>query len=321
MATATGTMGEGRFFSRAAWGAALARTTALGACLAFLAACPSEPKGECATDEDCPAGEECRPLRESDEHVCVAPFVPGDAGPDERDPVVIDELSADDEFVPAGGTTTLRWSARNATSCALDGGIGSVPATGEREVTIDDTTRFTLSCQGHEGPAIATVTVSVQVRISTLALSGQELNVGEQVALQWTTVGASACTASAPGLDDYAVPSEDIASGEVTFTPPEGGTASLVCEGVPAAVTEGVPFEVARVASFTATPSTTTAGGTVTLAWTGENVSGCAVEGVTDADPSDDSVEVTVDETTGFTLRCEGFRGVEIEATVTVTVE
>lgn len=291
----------------------------LSALLALLAGCP--PAGECAVDEDCPSGEVCRELQDSGERICIEPFIPPDAGPDERDPVTIDSLTADDEVVPAGGTTTLRWSAQNATSCAFNEGIGGVQPSGEREVTIDDTTVYTLSCQGEDGPALASVTVSVQLDVLTLTVADDQVNVGEPVTLRWTTIGATACTASAPGLAAHTVPAEALAAGEVSFPATAGGDATLTCQGEPEAVTESVAFEVAHISSFTATPSTTTAGGTVTLSWSGESVSDCAVEGVTDADPSDNEVEVTVEETTGYTLVCVGFDDVEIQATVTVTVE
>lgn len=293
--------------------------TLLVALLGLLAGCP--PPGECVTDEDCPGTRECRPLRESDERVCVEPFTPPDAGPDEQEPVVIDELTADDDVVEAGGTTTLRWTTSHATSCAFNEGIGTVPTSGEHEVTITDTTTYTLSCQGHEGPALASVTVAVEVAVLGFDIDKEQANVGETLTLSWTTLGATACTASAPGLAPHEVPSAELVAGEVSFTAATGGEATLSCEGEPEGATASVPFEVAHISSFTATPGTTTAGGTVTLSWSGENVSNCAVEGVTDPDPSDDSVEVTVEETTGFTLLCEGFNGVEIEASVIVTVE
>lgn len=293
----------------------------LAAALALLGACPPAAQGECAEDADCPEGEVCRQLMESEERVCIETFTPPDAGPDERDPVAIDELTADDEVVSAGGTTTLRWTARNATSCAFNEGIGGVDESGEVEVTVERTTEYTLSCQGEDGPALASVTVAVEVEVLSLAFDDDQVNVGEELTLRWTSIGATACTASAPGLAPLEVPAASLESGEVTFTATAGGEATLSCEGEPAAISETVSFEVARIASFTATPSTTAAGGTVTLSWVAESVTNCAVLDVTDADDSDSEVEVTVDETQDYTLRCEGFDGVDIEATVAVTVE
>lgn len=293
----------------------------LAAALLLLSACPPAAEGECAVDADCPAGEVCRSLLESDERVCIEPFTPPDAGPDEQEPVVIDELTADDALVSAGGSTTLRWTARHASSCAFNEGIGGVEESGSLEVTVARTTEYTLSCQGEDGPALASVTVAVEVDVLSLAVDDAQVNVGDELTLRWTSIGATACTASAPGLAPLEVPTTSLEEGEVSFTATAGGEATLSCEGEPEAVSETVAFEVARVASFTATPSTTTPGGTVTLAWVGESVTGCAVEGVTDPDASDSEVEVTVDATRDFTLLCEGFDGVEIQATATVTVE
>lgn len=288
--------------------------------LALLCACPPSSSGECDVDEDCDDGQVCRQLQESDERVCIVPFSAPDAGPSDEQPVVIDELTADDAVVAAGGVTTLRWTAQHATSCAFNEGIGGVEESGSVEVTVARSTEYTLSCQGDSGPALASVTVAVEVDVLTLSLDDSELNIGGETTLRWTTIGATSCTATAAGLD-YDVPATDLELGEIAFAPSEGGEATLTCEGATGPASDAVPFEVARIASFTATPATTTAGGTVTLAWVGESVSGCSVDGVTDPDASDDEVTVTVDATTDYTLTCVGFDAVDIQATTTVTVE
>lgn len=288
--------------------------------LALLCACPPT-SGECAVDEDCADGEECRALQESDERVCIRPFTPPDAGPDEElDPVSIEELTADDDVLAAGGTTTLRWSALNASSCAFNEGIGSVDDTGSVEVMVARTTEYTLSCQGFQGPALASVTVAVEVAILSLEVDDAQVNIGEEITVSWTAIGATACELSAPGLQ-VDVDADALEAGALTFAPTAGGEATLDCDGAAGPASESVPFEVARIASFTVTPAQTTAGGEVTLAWTSESVTACAVDGVTDADLTDDEATVTVDTTTDYTLTCSGFDDVDIQATTTVTVD
>ncbi len=291
---------------------------ALLALLSPLVACP--PSGECTSDEDCAAGEACRQLQAAEERVCIEVLAQQDAGPDEADPVVIDELTADDDVVPAGGKTTLRWTARNATSCAFNEGIGGVAAEGDTEVTVARATEYTLSCQGAEGPALESVTVAVELAILDVSVDDAEVNIGDEVTASWQSIGATSCTVNAPGFE-LDVPAAELEEGQATFSPSASGEVQLACEGASGSREGSTAVDVARIASFTATPTTTTAGGTVTLAWVGENVTACAVDGVSDADTSDSEVDVTVDASSDYTLTCTGFDDVDIQATASLTVE
>lgn len=276
--------------------------------VALFGGCPSA--GECATDGDCPTGEECRSLQESDENVCVRPSPSTDGGPiEEGDPVAVTSFTATPNPVASGGDVTLTWETVNATSCALSG-VGGVDDSGTTTVTPADNTRYTLSCQGTDGPATESIDLAVEVEVTALSLAPDEVNVARDVTASWTTVGASGCTFTAGSLTQ-AVTAADVGEGSLTFAAEESGDVSLSCEGAAGPAVETAALAVARVATFTATPASVPAGGQTTLAWTTENVSDCAVDDVTDANAGDDQVVVTVNETTSYTLRCTGFTEVD----------
>jgi len=59
-------------------------------------------------------------------------------------------------------TSTLTWSCQFADSCVIDQGIGAVnPVSGNREVQPQETTTYTLTCQGADGPRNFPATVRV----------------------------------------------------------------------------------------------------------------------------------------------------------------
>lgn len=71
-----------------------------------------------------------------------------DAGPSPLVEVAIERFSASRTRVTAGDTITLMWSTRAASSCTLSPGFGTVPRSGELQVTPATTTTYTLGCEG-----------------------------------------------------------------------------------------------------------------------------------------------------------------------------
>jgi len=63
--------------------------------------------------------------------------------------------------VQEGQSATLRWNVTNATNISIDQNIGSVQATGTRQVFASATTRYTLTATGQGGTASATATLTV----------------------------------------------------------------------------------------------------------------------------------------------------------------
>jgi phospholipase C len=70
-------------------------------------------------------------------------------------------LSASPTTVDSGQATTLTWQTTNATTVTIDGGIGTVAASGTQQVTPTATTTYTLTATGAGGTQDATAMVTV----------------------------------------------------------------------------------------------------------------------------------------------------------------
>ncbi len=66
--------------------------------------------------------------------------------------------------VQAGACTNLTWSTSNATSASIDQGVGSVDASGSRQVCPSSTTTYTLTASGAGGTRTSSATVSVAAK-------------------------------------------------------------------------------------------------------------------------------------------------------------
>lgn len=74
---------------------------------------------------------------------------------------VIGSLTAEPSTIVKGESSTLRWSVSNATSVTIDGGIGTVQASGSRAVSPTENTTYRMTASGSGGDAVAAVTVYV----------------------------------------------------------------------------------------------------------------------------------------------------------------
>ena len=70
-------------------------------------------------------------------------------------------LSASPATIDQSQCTTLTWSSANASSAAIDQGIGSVDLNGSRQICPPNTTRYTITAQGMGGSQTAATTVVV----------------------------------------------------------------------------------------------------------------------------------------------------------------
>jgi peptidoglycan-associated lipoprotein len=81
-------------------------------------------------------------------------------GPSSDRPVVA-EFAAEPSSVERGQTAQLRWNVTGATDISINNGIGTVPASGSRRITPNETTTYTMTANGPNGSTTATATVSV----------------------------------------------------------------------------------------------------------------------------------------------------------------
>ena len=74
---------------------------------------------------------------------------------------VINSFTAEPSTIVRGESSTLRWSVSNATEVTIDNGIGTVPATGSRQVNPAHTPTHRRTAKGCGGDAVSAVTVAV----------------------------------------------------------------------------------------------------------------------------------------------------------------
>jgi peptidoglycan-associated lipoprotein len=70
-------------------------------------------------------------------------------------------LTAEPSRIEAGQSATLNWTTTNANDVSISGGIGTVAATGRKQVSPIDTTTYTLTAIGPNGRTTATATVTI----------------------------------------------------------------------------------------------------------------------------------------------------------------
>ena len=111
-------------------------------------------------------------------------------------------LSANPTTVAAGGTSTLTWSSTNATGCTASGVWSGAKATNgtASSGTLAATSIYTLTCSGAggSGQASTTITVTGSPPAPTVTLTAIPTTVasGATTALTWSSLNATACTAS-----------------------------------------------------------------------------------------------------------------------------
>ncbi len=85
----------------------------------------------------------------------------GESGNQQQRPPQV-QFSADPASINKGQSSTLRWSTSEATSVAIDQGVGNnLPASGTATVSPQATTTYTLTATGPGGSTTATATVTV----------------------------------------------------------------------------------------------------------------------------------------------------------------
>jgi peptidoglycan-associated lipoprotein len=72
-------------------------------------------------------------------------------------------LRAQPGTIDRGGSTTLQWDAKNATSVSISPGVGDVAATGNRSVNPTSSVTYTATAMGPGGSATDTARITVNV--------------------------------------------------------------------------------------------------------------------------------------------------------------
>ena len=213
--------------------------------------------------------------------------------------------------VLANESVMLSWESSYADSCSIDQSVGDVAVSGSAgPVMIPVTTTFEITCQGPGGPASRTVTATVTPPVEILSFTADPavIGLGSSATLEWEVDYATSCSI------DGDVGNVNASGGTVLVSPEDDQTYELTCQGAGGPVSDDVDVEVVipvTVDSFTASSLFVGPGAMVELSWTTSLATSCEIDpGDIDATPvAAGSTMVTVNNSTAYTLTCEGPAG------------
>ena len=229
-------------------------------------------------------------------------------------------LSVSPSTIDAGQSATLSWNSTDATSCTASAGpwTGSRNTLDEEAVAPTVTSSYTLTCTGDGGSASDTVTVTVNEApvplpvVNYFSASPSVIDQGQTATLSWDgSDDATGCTASGAWIDARSV------SGSETVSPNVTSTYTLTCTGDGGTASESVtitvntpPAAVAPTVTLSATPSTVSRGGTITLNWSSTDANSCTASGNwSGTKPIAGSESIAISNSVTFTLTCNGEGG------------
>jgi hypothetical protein len=237
------------------------------------------------------------------------------------------QISANPTAVTSGQTSTLTWSATNATSCSASGGWAGNKALSGSETTpaIMATTTFTLTCSNASGNSSGAATVTLQTQQAptlTFTANPTTINSGASSTLTWSSTNATSCTASG-GWSGSRTTSGSQSTGALTATT----TYTLSCSGAGGSIQRSATVTVqsapppAPTLTLTANPTSVSSGGSSTLNWSSANTTSCTASGGwtgTKATSGSQTIS-NITTTTNYSLQCTGAGG-SISRTAQVTV-
>lgn len=208
---------------------------------------------------------------------------------------------------------TLSWTIKAASGdCALTPGLGSVPgASGSKDVTIEKTTTYGLTCPGQDGPATKQQTVTVpNVKINAFTATPSAIDPGAPFTLSWDVSYAGGPCTIQPGGHQAAIPKGTLALKDVT----QETTYTMSCPGVgnPATAATKVTINPLAITSFTAAPCdggtpgkcpTPKPGAETTLSWETTGAQSCTLNGAAVNSPNG-SQKITPQVCTTYQLSC-----------------
>jgi hypothetical protein len=217
-------------------------------------------------------------------------------------------FQANPSGIASGQSSTLTWQTQNADQVSITG-VGAVALSGSAGVSPTQTTTYTLTASNKAGQVTATATVSVTTApgkpplIVGFSATASDVVVYNRTTLIWEVVNATDVSISGIGRVNV-VGSQDIMPADTTTYVL---TASNASGQVTASVTVKVLFP-ATITSFTASPSTSTAGQTVTLTWTTKHAIGVSIWGIGSV-VVNGSIQVTPTADTTYVLAAQGETG------------
>ncbi len=147
-------------------------------------------------------------------------------------------MSADQEIIASGDSTSLTWNCPGAQSVSLDNGIGSVSSEGSLEISPTETTIYTVTAVYPWDTYTYKVTVMV-IYPPTAILNAAPLKIlaGQPTTLMWDTTGADTVTI------DQGIGEVD-PNGTLTLSPAQTTTFTLLASNEEGTTEKSVEVEV-----------------------------------------------------------------------------
>jgi hypothetical protein len=234
-------------------------------------------------------------------------------------------FSASPSSIVPGGSSTLSWNVPNATSVTISGVAGTFGASGSVSVSPASTTTYTLTaagpgtCSSIQLQTTVTVASCPSAAGSSFSASPSSINPGDSSTLSWNVPNATGVTISGVGSFGPSGTAAVSPSSTTTYTLTASGPGT--CSPVTLQTTVTVAAcPTAAGSSFSASPSSISAGGSSTLSWSVPNATGVTISGVGSFGPSG-NVSVSPSSSTTYTLTASGpgtCSPVTLQTTVTV---
>ena len=229
-------------------------------------------------------------------------------------PVV--DITATPAFISQGSSSTLSWTAANADTVSIDQGIGTVAATGTRNVTPAATTTYTITAGNAYGTVHAAVTVTVN-RVPTVSIfaSSTTITQGQTTTLSWTTTDADIVSIN-QGIGEVGV------SGYQPVSPSVTTTYTITATNTNGSDTDSVTINVNPLPAitFSASASSIIEGATSTLSWTATNAESVSINQGIGPVALSGTRDVSPSATTTYTITASNAYGsVTEDLTITVT--
>lgn len=229
-------------------------------------------------------------------------------------------IDANPKTIQTNGESILTWSSVNIESLTIIPGYHRVGPDGSMSVRPEATTNYTIEGVGRidRGFIGDTVTDSVTVvvidsQLVTLSANPQVIEPGGTSTLTWTSTDMDSCIIE-PDIGPVGL------NGSIEVRPSETTTYTITAAGSGVSCTDAVTVTVGPSLTFGATPSSVRPNGTCTLAWAAPGADYCVINPDIGGFGPEGSIEVTLSETTTFTIMAFGTDGYSTGA-VTVTVE
>jgi len=216
-------------------------------------------------------------------------------GSSSKAPKVI-KFEANPGSISSGGVAILAWEVENASSISIDPGIPSAPSTGAEKITPSTTTTYILTASNNYGSTRSTVLltvggtsgipptpISITPVINSFSAAPSSMAAGSIAVLTWSTTNATGARIN--GADVAVNGSQEVnPSSTINYILEATNGASSVSRSAMVIVTSPVtpppaPGPLPTILSFTASPSSVTAGGSTTLNWTTLNATSASIAG------------------------------------------